>query len=338
MKYRNIGHSGLITSEIALGIHLNFNDESKYEQNKQVVAAAYENGVVHFDGAEAYGGKLHKADRQLGRMLDELNLPRESYLLSWKVITYDLGPKASCRLQKGLNRKHLHHSLEKTLSAFKTDYIDLMYCHHFDAATPLEETCEAVNDLIRAGKVLYWGTSHFSATDLLKIHRACDQNGWSHPVAEQSCFCLRQKERHNRYKDIAPILDVYGTGIVGAQPLDGGLLTGKYQDKSYKEGRGNTFAPWFLNRFSETDPDYKRLIPRLPQLNELAREHDLSLAQLAVGWVLQQWPKIACCLVGASKPEQIVELCAKIDTVEEEYPYGSDIWKAVESIIWEGLE
>ncbi len=292
MNYRNVGTSGLKVSEIALGSWMtDLNGSSAADIAAETIRLAYDNGVNFFDCADAYSGG--EAEKFLGRVLADY--PRSSLVLSSKVF-FPMGPGPN---DWGLSRKHIFESIDRTLLNMNVDYLDLYYCHRFDLTTPLEETLCALSDLVKQGKILYYGVSEeWSAARL--------ENSF-HIIEKKNLYPITsvqpQYNMIDRYieDEIMGVCEKYGMGITPFSPLAQGLLTGKYKKgQPYPEGsRATHQADKQINNLL-TDEN----LDKVEKLEKIAAEIGVSMSVLALAWVLQR--KMICSVItGASKPSQL---------------------------------
>ncbi len=316
MEYRRLGKSGVKTSEIALGSWLTYGTVTEREQAAACVRQAYELGINHFDCANVYGSAPHAAEQVLGETLREF--PRESYILTTKAF-WPVGKGVNDR---GLSRKHIFGEVEKSLRALGVDYVDIFYCHRYDPATDMEETLRAVDDLISQGKVLYGGISEWPADKIAAGVRLQRELGLHKLVASQPVYNML-----NRYIEpaVVPICEEAGIGQVVFSPLAQGILTGKYK-KGQPLPEGSRAVTESVKQFIErqlTDS----VLAKVVQLQRIAAESDLTVAQLALAWILRV-PGVSAALIGASRPEQVVEN-AKASGVQ----LSDDVLSAIEEVL-----
>jgi len=296
MKYRNLGKWGLKVSEVALGSWVtNLSGSAQTELAKQTVNAAFDNGVNFFDCADAYSGG--EAEKFLGKVLREHG--RNEYVVSSKVF-FPMGKGAN---DWGLSRKHIIEQLDTSLKNFGLDYLDLYFCHRFDPTTPIEETVQTLSDLVKQGKILYWGVSEWSPVQITEaIHISREMNLRPMSVIQP------QYNMVDRYieDEIIGICEKNGIGIVTFSPLSQGLLTGKYRKgQPFPEG---SRATW------QADKQINRLLTeenldKVEALISVADELGVPLSVLALAWILRQ-KQVSSVITGASKPEQLVKNCA----------------------------
>lgn len=265
---------------------------------------AYEAGINFFDGAEAYGNGA--AEQAMGRVFKQQNWPRDTYILSSKVI--QVGDRPT---QRGLSRKHLVEACDAALQRMHVEYLDLFFCHRPDPKTPLEEIVHTMNELIQRGKIFYWGTSEFSATDLTALYEIAARDHLQGPTMEQTNHSMLY--RHRVDGELVPVFERYGLGTTIYSPLAVGVLTGKYNDGIPPDSAVGQGEAWMKTLVTE------ERINKARNLTAIAAELDASLAQLALAWCLKN-PNVSTAIIGASRPEQITEnigAVALIDRLDE---------------------
>lgn len=293
MKFRRLGTTGVKVSEISLGSWLTYGGYVEDENAIKTLHKAYELGINFFDTANVY--RRGEAEKVVGKALQEF--PRESYVLATKVF-WPMGEGVNDR---GLSRKHIIEQANASLKRLGLDYVDLYYAHRYDPETPLDETLRAFDDLVNQGKVLYVGVSEWTATQIAEAIHIADKKLLDRIVVNQPVYNM-----FNRYieKEIIPLSEANGIGQVVFSPLAQGMLTGKYK-KGAPAPSGSRAADesgrQMLARYL-TDEHYDRVA----KLEKVADEIGISLAQLALAWVLRQ-PNVSSALIGASRPEQVVE-------------------------------
>ena len=291
MQYRNLGKWGLKVSEIAIGSWMtDLNGLGAAETARQSIRAAYDAGVNFFDCADAYSGR--EAEKFLGSALRDYR--RSSYVVSSKVF-FPVGRGAN---DWGLSRKHIVEQLDNTLKNMKLDYVDLYFCHRFDPTTPVEETMQALSDMVAAGKVLYYGVSEWSPVQICKA-LSCIRELHLRPMS----VIQPQYNMIDRYieDEIVQICAENGIGIVPFSPLAQGLLTGKY--------RKGQPLPAGSRATHQADRQINALLTdenlgKVERLSRIADGLGVSLSVLALAWILRL-PQISSVITGASKPEQL---------------------------------
>ncbi len=294
MNYRNLGRSGLQVSEIALGSWLTLGSSVDAAATEEIVQRAWDLGINFFDSADAYA--RGRAEELLGRALR--GIPRHHVVIATKAFF----PMSERPNDRGLSRKHLFESVEASLRRLGTDYLDLHQCHRPDPATPLEETVCAYEDLIRQGKVLYWGVSEWSAAQIVDACRVAESRSAYRPVSNQPQYSLMRRQIE---RELLPVSEREGLGQVVFSPLGQGVLTGKYSGGARPRGsRGaDPERNQFMGRYLEDEA-----LARVDRLRPLAADLGLSLAQLALAWCLR-WPAVSSAIVGATRIPQLEDDC-----------------------------
>jgi voltage-dependent potassium channel beta subunit len=308
MKYRHLGKAGIQLSELSLGSWITFDTRFGVETAASLMAAAYDVGVNFFDNAEAYAHG--KSEEVMGAALKKLGWRRGSYLISTK---YYWGLNEGPNEQNTLNRKYLLEGIDASLKRFDTDYVDLVYCHRSDSTTPIEETVWAMHNIIERGKALYWGTSEWSAGDILAAIQIADRHHLHKPIVEQPVYNLFERERFGPEYD--SVYEDYGYGSTTWSPLASGLLTGKYNE-GIPEGSRGALAKYDWLEEQLTD---KKRIARVAELAPLAKEMGATLAQFSLAWCLQN-PYVSSVITGATRVEQVHENMKALDFVDSFTP------------------
>lgn len=293
MNYRRLGRTGLKLSEIGLGGWMTFENMPK-EQGRAIMDAALALGVTLLDTANAYG--RGKCETIWGELLKGKG--RDKYVLATKVY-FPMGDRPT---QSGLSRKHIFEQCAASLKRLKTDHIDLYQCHRFDEETPLEETIRAMDDLIKQGKILYWGFSQWTPAQVRRCLELCDNEGFYAPVSSQPQYnALERSWEH----ELFPLCHENGIGQVCYSPLAQGVLTGKYKPGESFPG-GSRAKDDRQNQFIKKHVDDHDLLERVARLEPIARELGCSMSQLALAWCLRR-PEVTSVIVGASRPDQLKE-------------------------------
>jgi aryl-alcohol dehydrogenase-like predicted oxidoreductase len=293
MQYRRLGEAGIKLSEIGLGGWLTFGNALEQEDARVVMAQAFESGINFFDTADAYAkGKCEEA---WGVLLKERK--RSDYVLATKVF-FPTGEGAN---DGGLSRKHVFESCHQSMRRLKTDYIDIYQCHRFDPETPVEETVGVMDDLVRQGKILYWGFSEWKPDQIEKCLRVCGDR-YERPRSSQPQYNLVHR---NAEASVMPLCQKAGIGQVVFSPLAQGVLTGKYKP-GQRPPADSRAADFRQNQFIKPFMENERLLRRIQRLIPLAQENNCSVSQLVLCWVLRR-PEVTSCIVGASKSRQLAE-------------------------------
>jgi voltage-dependent potassium channel beta subunit len=303
MNYRRLGKSGLKLSELSFGSWVTYGNQLDEGPARECMAAAYAAGVNFFDNAEVYA--RGESERIMGNAIRKLGWRRESYVVSTKFFwgLHD-GPNE----KNTLNRKYLMNAIDRSLERLQLDYVDLVFCHRPDPDTPLEETVWAMHDMIRSGRAHYWGTSEWSAEDILGAWRIAEAQHLAKPAMEQPEYNLFRRERVEvEYGDL---YDDIGLGLTTWSPLASGLLSGKYNDGVPPGSRATVKGyEWLAKRI--VDP---KKIASVRKLVPIAKKLDCTLAQLSLAWCLRN-PDVSTVITGASRPEQVEENMRALDVV-----------------------
>ncbi len=296
MEFRHLGNSGLQISEITYGNWLTHGSQVENDVATQCVRAALDAGITSFDTADAYANG--KAEEVLGAALKGER--RESLEVFTKVY-WPVGPDPKGKNDTGLSRKHILEGIDGSLRRLQMDYVDLYQAHRYDSFTPLEETMQAFADVVRAGKALYIGVSEWSAEQIRAGHQLAQELGVG-LVSSQPQYSMLWRVIEN---EVVPTCEELGLGQIVWSPIAQGVLTGKYQPgQDAPEGSRATDTKGGADMIKRWMSD--EVLTRVQQLQPIAREVDLSMAQLAVAWVLQN-SNVSAAIVGASRPEQVAE-------------------------------
>ncbi|MFQ5844723.1 MAG: aldo/keto reductase family protein [Planctomycetota bacterium] len=292
MEYRAVGRWGLRVSTIGFGSWLTVGDAVDEEGTAQLVRVALEHGVNLFDTADVYA--RGRAEEVLGKVL--AGAPRRDLVLATKCY-FPVGEGPNDR---GLSRKHIDESCHLSLRRLRTEYIDLYQCHRYDDGTPLEETVRALDDLVRQGKVLYWGVSMWSARQIDDAMALCARSGATPPISNQPRYNLLAREIE---AEVLPACERHGLGVLPYSPLAQGVLTGKYTAQSRPEGSRGTDPRrgQFMQEFLAAER-----LERVAQMKRLAEEAGMTPAQLALAWCLSR-SAVSSVLVGTTRVAQLEE-------------------------------
>ncbi len=290
MRYRKLGASGLEVSEIALGSYLTYGQHVDREGAKACVYAAADAGINLFDTADGYGD----SETILGDALREL--PRRAFVIATKCYL----PQSKAANDRGLSRKHIVESVDRSLSRLRVSYLDLMQCHRFDAETPLDETVQALDDLVRQGKVLYWGVCRFDAEQTAAVAARARALGARAPVSNQHPYSLLNRDVET---EVLPACQAAGLGLLAYYPLAQGVLTGKYGNSGAPPGESRASDLELRKSMWDYQPDK---LARAARIADVAREVGVTPAQLALAWCLRQ-SAVSSVITGASQPAQIKE-------------------------------
>ena len=311
MNYRRLGSSGLKVSELSLGSWVTYGNQMGDDPARECMAAAYDAGVNFFDNAEVYA--RGQSETIMGNALKKLGWRRSSYIVSTKFFwgLHD-GPNEKTTL----NRKYLLQAIDGSLRRLQLDYVDLVFCHRPDPETPIEETVWAMHDIIRAGKALYWGTSEWSAAEIMAAWQIAERHHLAKPVMEQPQYNLFHRDRVE--KEYAQLYRDIGLGTTTWSPLASGLLTGKYNDGVPAGSRATLKGyEWLAERL--VDP---ARIAKVRRLAPIAADLGCTLAQLALAWCLRN-PNVSTVITGASRAAQVTENMRALDSRAEACRRGS---------------
>jgi len=293
MEYRQLGNSGLQVSAFSFGSWLTFGLQVKDNVAESCMKLAYDNGVNFFDNAEGYADG--KSEEVMGRIFNKFKWQRSSYLVSSKVYFGAEGEKPN---QKGLSRKHVTEACHAALKRLKVDYLDLFFCHRPDKNTPTEETVWAMHQLFMQGKILYWGTSEWSAQQITEAYQIAERHHLLPPSMEQPQYNMFARERFE--KEYVRLYSVYGMGTTIWSPLASGLLTGKYNDGFVPRTRISMDKMQWLKDKTLV----KEKIEKVKELTALSKKINIQLNHLALCWCLKN-PNVSTVILGASKVEQL---------------------------------
>jgi len=313
MHYRRLGRSGLKVSEISLGAWITFGNQVDERLADQLIHAAYEQGINYFDNADVYANG--QAEIMMGKAIR--GLPREALVISSKVFWPTMpGPNG-----RGLSRKHIFEALHASLRRMGVEYLDLYYCHRYDPDTPIEEVVRSMDDLIRQGKILYWGTSEWEAAQIAQAYGVARQYHMQPPTMEQPEYNLFRRQRVEN--ELASLCKDFGLGLITWSPLAGGILSGKYND-GIVEGSRASLADmgWMRDQITPARIAVTR------QLTALAQEIGATTAQLAIAWLLRR-KEVSSVISGASKPEQLDENLSALDVMDR---LDDDLLEEIEKI------
>ena len=316
MNYRHLGKAGLQVSELSLGSWVTFGNQLNEDHARECMVAAYEAGVNFFDNAEVYAGG--QSETIMGAVLKETGWRRESYLVSTKIFWGGTGPN-----DRGLSYKHIVEGVNNALKRLQLDYVDLVYCHRPDPHTPIEETVRAMDLIIRQGKAFYWGTSEWSAAEIMRADGIARQYCLTPPSMEQPQYNMFTRQRFEvEYRSIYTMLG-YGTTIWS--PLASGMLTGKYNNGIPGGSRGE------LKGFDWLKPELtnQERVAKVKKLQPIAQDLGCSLAQMALAWCLKN-PNVSTVITGASRVEQVRENLASAVLVAKLTP---DVMERIELVL-----
>ena len=294
MEYRKLGSTGMYVSEITYGNWITHGSQVDADSAKSCVHAALDSGITTFDTADSYA--FGRAETVLGKSLK--GIKRESY----ELITKIYWPTGEGKNDRGLSRKHIFESAHASLDRLQTDHLDVLICHRYDHETPLEETLGAFDDLIRSGKVLYIGFSEWNAEQIAAALKIQDQKDYYRFISSQPQYSMLWRVIESQ---VVPLSEKEGIGQIVWSPIAQGVLSGKYlPGKKAPAGSRATDKKGGANMISRFMKE--EILSAVQKLIPIAKKVDLTPAQLAIAWVLQN-PNVSSAIIGASKPSQIKE-------------------------------
>lgn len=305
MEYRRLGKAGLPLSVVSLGSWLTFGKQIEDDVAEKLMKTAYDHGVNFFDNAEIYA--RGKSEKVMGKILKKMKWDRDSYCVSSKVF-FGVGKFPT---QKGLHRKHVTEACEQAMKRLNVKYLDLYFCHRPDPETPIEETVWAMHHLIQQGKILYWGTSEWSANQITEAHTIAGRHHLIGPSMEQPQYNMLHRERFESEYSI--LFARFGMGSTIWSPLASGLLTGKYLSENADNTRLSMAGMEWLKEQKLND---QTALDKVRKLKKIADELNVSLAKFAIAWCLKN-PNVSTVLLGASKVEQLTENLAAVEVVPQ---------------------
>ncbi len=322
MEYRRLGKSGLQLSELSLGSWLTFGKQIGNNIAEDLMKLAYDNGVNFFDNAEIYS--RGESEKVMGKILKKMKWSRDSYCVSSKVFFGINGLMDSKPTQKGLHRKHVTEACEQAMKRLNVDYLDLYFCHRPDKETPIEETVWTMHNLITQGKILYWGTSEWSAQEIMEAHMVAKQYNLIGPTMEQPQYNMLTRDKVE--VEFSQIYKTVGLGTTIWSPLASGVLTGKYnKSKAPKNTRlGMEGLEWLKDKNVTKDN-----LKKVEKLEKIAKDLGLSMPVMAVAWCLKN-PNVSTVMLGASKTAQLKENFKAIAAKEKLTP---DVMEEIEKAL-----
>jgi len=299
MLYRRLGRTGLQVSALSFGAWVTFGTALGRGEARRLITQAFDAGINFFDNAETYA--KGEAERIMGDVLADMRFPRDAFAVSSKVL---FGAAAEpSPMQRGLSRKHVRDACDAALKRLRVDYLDLYFCHRPDPDTPIDETVWAMDQLVRAGKVLYWGTSEWSAAEIAEADRIAKAHHLVGPSMEQPQYSLLHRERVER--EYATLFDSIGLGTTTWSPLASGLLTGKYANGIPADSRLATPGYEWLQKKVQGEAG-AATVARVQRFTALAAELGVEAAPLAIAWCLTN-PRVSSVILGATRPEQLAQ-------------------------------
>ena len=308
MEYRKLGKSGLKVSELSFGSWVTFNTQVDTKLAEDMFKVCFDSGINFFDNAEGYD--RGKSEEVMGQALKSINEPRDSYCVSSKVFfSSSPNPKPT---QLGLSKKHVTEACHQAMKRLQVDYLDLYFCHRADPDTPIGETVWAMHNLITQGKVLYWGTSEWTAEEITEAYEFAEKNHLTPPTMQQPQYNLLDRKSFEVEYD--PIFRRYQMGTTIWSPLASGALTGKYLD-GIPEGSRATLKgyEWLKKHMIDSERGQARM-DKVRNLKPIADELGVSLSKMSIAWCLLN-PNVSTVILGASRVDQLKENLEALEVV-----------------------
>ena len=319
MEYRRLGSAGIQVSALSYGAWVTFGTQVGEDTAYELMKTAFDLGVNFFDNAEAYAGG--QAEIVMGNIIKRAGWKRTDLVLSTKIFWGGSGPN-----DRGLSRKHIVEGVDGALERLQTDYVDLVFAHRPDIHTPIEETVRAFDYIINQGKAFYWGTSEWSASQIMEAYAVARREHLIPPQMEQPQYNMFHRDRVE--SEYAHLYNEIGLGTTIWSPLGSGLLTGKYNEGMPGGTRATLEGyEWLRSRFE--DEEAIQRIAKVGELMKIADDMGVSMAQLALAWTLIN-PHISTTITGSSRPEQITENMKSIDIVPQ---FSDDLVEKIEKIL-----
>ncbi len=321
MEYRRLGKSGLQLSALSLGSWLTFGKQIENNIADELMSVAYEHGINFFDNAEIYA--RGRAEIVMGNILKQKNWDRSSFVVSSKLF-FGLNGDNSKPNERGLSKKHIIDGCHASMKRLQVEYIDLLYCHRPDKNTPIEETVWAMNSLIQQGKILYWGTSEWSASEIMEAMWAAEKNHLIGPTMEQPQYNMIVREKME--KEYLHLFKHHGLGTTIWSPLASGILTGKYSGSQPTDTRLNIEGmDWLKSRLLVEEN-----LKKVDQTKIIADELSTTLPLLGIAWCLKN-SNVSSVILGASKVTQLKENLSAINILSKLTP---EVMEKID-LIWE---
>ncbi len=319
MVYRYLGKSGLKVSALSFGSWVTFHDQIGEDVAYQCMKEAYDAGVNFFDNAEVYANG--QSEVLMGKVLKKTGWKRSDLVLSTKIFWGGEGPN-----DKGLSRKHIIEGTDAALKRMQVDYVDLIFCHRPDLHTPIEETVRAMNHIINQGKAFYWGTSEWTAQQIMYAYGIAKREHLIPPLMEQPEYNMFRRDKIE--KEFLPLYDEIGLGTTTWSPLASGLLTGKYVDAVPEDSRIHLKGYEWLKDIILGEEGQKKNA-KVKKLIPVAEELGITITEMALAWTLKN-PNVSTVITGASKPEQVKQNMKALDAVEK---LTDDVMEKIDTVL-----
>lgn len=319
MEYRRLGKSGLKISALSLGSWVTFGKQVEMGDAKTLLKTAYDAGINFFDNAEGY--EAGESEKIMGEAIKSIGLSRDTFAVSSKVFW-----GGEHKMQLGLSAKHVRDACDLALKRLRVEYLDLYYCHRPDIDTPIEETVRAMHNLVLQGKIIYWGTSEWSAQQITQAHAVALAHDLTPPVMEQPQYNLLHRDKVE--SEFLSLYETYGLGTTTFSPLASGILTGKYNKGIPSDSRLNLpDYKWLKDLW--TSEEGKKKLEKVRKLTELSKELDLSMPHLSLAWCLKN-PHVSSVILGASRLSQLENNLKALDAVPQ---LTSEVMEKIEAIV-----
>ena len=318
MEFRRLGKSGLQVSELSFGSWITFGNQIKDNTSSDLMKTAYDAGINFFDNAETYADG--ESERVMGKILKDMGWARDTYIVSSKVF---FGAGGKLPTQRGLHRKHIMEACHDALNRLRVEYLDLYFCHRPDKNTPIEETVWTMHNLIQQGKILYWGTSEWSAQEIMEAHVAAQRYNLIGPTMEQPQYNMLVREKVEA--EFAQIYKTTGLGTTIWSPLASGVLTGKYNTGKEGETRlKRAELSWLSDKLL-----VEETLGKVKKLTALAKDLDMTMPQLGVSWCLKN-QNVSTVILGASKTAQLKE---NVIAAEKQHLLTKEVMEIIDTIL-----
>ena len=322
MEYRRLGRSGLPVSALSYGSWVTFSHQLDVDKALETMTAAYDAGVNFFDNAEVYA--TGQSETIMGEALEKVGWRRDSYIVSSKVMWGSVeDPQPT---QRGLHRKHVFEACHDALRRLRVDYLDLYFCHRPDPNVPMEEIVRMMTELIHQGKVLYWGTSQWSAQQLSEAYGVARQFHLIPPTMEQPQYSMFHREKV--VLEFAPLYETMGLGTTIFSPLYFGILTGKYNDGIPADSRATLPGYEWVRQIIESEEGQQKL-GKVRELTAIAEGLGTSMSRLAIAWCLRN-PRVSTVIMGASRVEQVHDNLRALDLLPQ---LTDDVMATIEGVL-----
>jgi voltage-dependent potassium channel beta subunit len=314
MPFRKLGDSGISVSLLSFGSWITFGKQMDVNAAKDCIKYAFDNGVNFFDNAEVYSSG--KAEEFMGESFRQLGISRNEYILTTK---FYWGIESRRNFQNTLNRKYLMQAIDGSLNRLKTNFVDVVYCHRYDPATPIHEICFAMDQIIRDGKALYWGTSEWPALAIDQAYTFAVENSLHRPIVEQPQYNLVHRQKVEN--EFSPLYKNMKLGLTTWSPLASGILTGKYLNGIPENTRASIPSLGWLH------DEVKNSESLVKKLQVISKKTGISMSHLAIGWCALN-KNVSTVILGASRLEQLKE---NLDTLKH-LPLIEEIKKELDDL------